>query len=116
MYLAGAVTDFLDRLLAAGHVEVRENGTWLAAIEYFHYELRPQADVLLLRLWSAESKLVRHVLRIEDGEPDRLALEVARFGGTRPDRLEFVCTGADRAPGRIMREQFCVIELTAQPV
>ena len=107
MDLAGALSEALDRLLAAGRVEVRENGAWLATIEDFRYELRQQGDVLLLHLWSAESNVVRRVLRIEEAEAGRLALEVARFGRTRPDRLEFVAAPAGRAPGRILREQFC---------
>ena len=40
-------------------------------------------------------------------EAGRLALEVARFSRTRPDRLEFVAAPTGRAPGRILREQFC---------
>ena len=107
MDLAGALTEALDRLLAAGRVEVRENGAWLATIEDFRYELRQQGDVLLLHLWSAESNVVRRVLRVEEDEAGRLALEVARFSRTRPDRLEFVAAPAGRAPGRILREQFC---------
>src|SRR5580692_3040491 len=107
MDLAGAVTEALDRLLAAGRVEVRENGAWLATVEDFRYELRERSDVLLLHLWSPESSVVRRVLRIEEGEPGSLTLEVARFSRPRPDRLEFVSAPAGRAPGRILREQFC---------
>ena len=75
MDLAQAVSETLDRLLATGRVEVRENGAWLAAIEDFRYELRQQGDVLLLHLWSAERNAVRRVLRIDEGPPDRLTLE-----------------------------------------
>src|SRR5580700_10994364 len=107
MDLAQAVSETLDRLLATGRVEVRENGAWLATVEDFRYELRQQGDVLLLHLWSAESSMVRRVLRIEEHEADGLTLEVARFSRTRPDRLEFVAAPAGRAPGRILREQFC---------
>jgi hypothetical protein len=107
MDLAGAVSEALDRLLGAGRVEVRENGAWLAAVEDFRYELRRQGDVLLLHLWSAESNVVRRVLRIEESGPDSLALEVARFSRPRPDRLEFVSATAGRPSGRVFREQFC---------
>jgi hypothetical protein len=106
MDLAGAVIEALDRLLAAGRVEVRENGAWLATAEDFRYELRQQGDVLL-HLWSAERNLVRRVLRINEGGPGCVALEVARFSRPRPDRLEFISAPAGRAPGRILREQFC---------
>jgi hypothetical protein len=107
MDLAGALSEALDRLLAAGRVEVRENGAWLATIEDFRYELRQRGDLLLLHLWSAESNVVRRVLGIEETEAGRLALEVARFSRTRPDQLEFVAAPIGRAPGRILREQFC---------
>ena len=40
-------------------------------------------------------------------DADRLALEVARFSRPRPDHLEFVSAPASRAPGRVLREQFC---------
>src|SRR5580704_5362665 len=103
---AGAITSALDRLLAAGRVEVRENGTWLATLEDFQYDLRQQGDVLLLHLWSAESNAVRRVLRIGNEGHDCLALEVARLGRARPGRLEFLVTSKTPARGRILREQF----------
>jgi len=107
MDLAGAVSEALDRLLGTGRVEVRENGAWLATVEDFRYELRQQGDVLLVHLWSAESNVVRRVLRIEESGPGRLALEVARFSRPRSDRLEFVSATASRPSGRVLREQFC---------
>jgi len=107
MELAGAVRTSLDRLLAAGRVEVRENGGWLAALEDFQYDLRQQGDALLLHLWSPESNCVRRVLRLEDDAADRLVLEVARFGRAKPDRLEFLATAKTPVRGRILREQFC---------
>ena len=42
---------------------------------------------------------MRRVLRIDEGAPGRLTLEVARFGRSRPDRLEFV-SAAKRARPR----------------
>ena len=107
MELARAVTAALDRLQAAGRVEVRENGAWLAALEDFRYELRQKNEFLLLHLWSAESNVVRHVLRVENDADGRLALEVSRFGRTKSDRLEFLGAAKIPARGRILREQFC---------
>ena len=103
---AQAVTEALDRLLATGRVEVRENDAWLAALEGFRYEVRQQGDVLLLHLWSEKSNLVRRVLRIKDDEPGRLTVEAARFGRTRPDRMEFVSAESQPLSGRLAREQF----------
>src|ERR1700686_3891213 len=57
MELAPALTEALERLLTAGRVEVRENEAWLAALEGFRYEVRPQGGALLLHLWSAEGNL-----------------------------------------------------------
>lgn len=55
MELAQALSEALERLVAAGRVEVRENGAWLAALEGFRYELRQHGDVLLLHLWSGSA-------------------------------------------------------------
>lgn len=107
MDLARAVTTVLDRLLAAGRVEVRENGTWLASLEDFRYEARQRGEVLLLNLWSDESNIVRRVLRIENESENNLALEVARFGRAKAGRLEFLTPAKAPARGRILREQFC---------
>lgn len=106
MDLAGTVTTALDRLLAAGRVEVRENGAWLASLEDFQYEARQRGEVLLLNLWSAESHVLRRILRIENEAADSLALEVARFSRAKPDRLEFLVAAKAPARGRILREQF----------
>ncbi len=106
MELAPALTEALERLLAAGRVEVRENEAWLAALEGFRYEVRPQGGALLLHLWSAEGNLVRRVLRVIDDQPGRLALEVARHARAKTQRLEFVAAEHARPSGRIARERF----------
>lgn len=106
MELPEALKQALERLLASGRVKVQEHGSWLASLEDFQYEVREKAGATVLHLWSSESSLVRRVLRIDAEEDGRLALEVTRFGRSRPDRLEFIC--ADRAPerGHLRREQF----------
>ena len=83
MELAQSLQQALSRMLAAGRVEVRENGAWLAALEEFRFEVRQQDDAALLHLWSEERDLVRRVTRIICEEPERLALEVARLGRAR---------------------------------
>src|SRR5579862_1853472 len=106
MELREAVNEALQRLLASGRVKVQENGSWLASLENFHYELREKAGAVLLHLWSQESTLVRRVIGIDADAPRRLALEVARFGRTRPDRLEFLCCEREPHRGQLRREQF----------
>jgi hypothetical protein len=104
--LAHAVEQALARLQDAGRVEVRENGAWLAALEGFSYEVRAQNGASLLHLWSGQRNQVRRVTRIVADEPQRLALEVARLGRSRPMRLEFL-TARKRPPlTRLTREQF----------
>lgn len=96
----------LGRLLASGPVKVQENGSWLASLEDFQYEVREKAGATLLHLWSAEGTLVRRVIGIDANEDGRLALRVTRFGRTRSDQLEFVCREHDPERGELRRAQF----------
>lgn len=108
MELAQSLEQALARMVTAGRVEVRENGAWLAALEGFAYEVRRQDGAALLHLWSAQHNQVRRVTRIVAEEPQRLALEVARLGRTRPARLEFLAARKNPAATRLAREQFRV--------
>jgi hypothetical protein len=108
MELALSLEQALARILASGRVEIRENGTWLAALEGFQYEIRRQNGAALLHLWSAQRSQVRTVTRIVREEPERLALEVSRLGRPRPAKLEFLTTRKQPAAARIVREQFRV--------
>jgi hypothetical protein len=108
MELAQSVEQALARLTAAGRVEVRENGAWLPALEGFGYDLRQQNGSALLHLWSDQRSQVRRVKRILAEEPERLTLEVARLGRTRPAKLEFLATRKKPAAARLRREQFRV--------
>jgi len=104
--LSETLKETLDRLLASGPVKVQENGSWLASLEDFQYEVREKAGAVLLHLWSAEGTLVRRVMGIDADERGRLSLRVTRFGRARPDQLEFV--GREREPdrGQLRRAQF----------
>jgi hypothetical protein len=106
MELAQLLEQALARLVAAGRVEVRENGSWLAALEGFGYEVRRQNEAALLHLWSDQRNQVRRVTRIVAEEPQRLTLVVARFGRARPARLEFLAARKRPAAARLTREQF----------
>ena len=100
----------LDRALgamaASGPTEVREDGEWLAELGGLRCELRPQGKNALVHLWSDERNLTRRVLHIREQSPDRIVLEVQRFGRSRLARLEFLRTETERAPARTNREIF----------
>jgi hypothetical protein len=104
--LCETLKEALERLLASGPLKVQENGAWLASLEDFQYEVREKAGAVLLHLWSPEGTLVRRVIGIDADENGRLALQVARFGRTRPDQLEFVCRERDPETAQLRREQF----------
>jgi hypothetical protein len=106
MDLAQSLELVLARMVAAGRVEVRENGAWLAALEEFAYEVRRQNENALLHLSSGQANQVRLVTRIVRQEPERLTLEVSRLGRPRPARLEFLAARKKPAAGRLAREQF----------
>jgi hypothetical protein len=108
MELAQSLQQALARMTAAGRVEVRENGAWLAALEGFAYEVRQQNGAALLHLWSEQRNQVRRVTRILSEAPERLSLEVARLGWKRPVKLEFLATRKKPAAARVTREQFRV--------
>jgi len=96
----------LGRIAASGRAEVREDGEWLADFNPLHFEIRRQGKNALVHLCSAERNLTRRVVSVKEQSEDRVVLEVQRFGRAKPGRLEFLCTDARRAAGRISREQF----------
>jgi hypothetical protein len=100
----------LDRALvamaASGSAEVREDGEWLAELAALHCELHRDAKNPVVHLWSAESNLTRRIVRVREQSPDRIVLEVRRFGRAKPGCLEFLRVDSRRAAGRITREQF----------
>jgi hypothetical protein len=106
MELVDLLRQALDRITSSGRVEVRENGSWLATLDGFQYEVRPQNGAALLHLWSARQTQVSSVTRILRDEPDRVSLEVSRLGRPRPGKLEFLTTHRRPAANRIVREQF----------
>jgi len=107
MELAAELRGALDGLCASGAPEVRENGEWLAALDGVNYEVRAQGESALLHLWSAQQTLVRRVVRVVEESPERVVVEVVRFGHSRHAQLEFVAGGASREPRRVGRGQFC---------
>jgi hypothetical protein len=106
MELSQSVEEALARLLAGGPVKVQENGSWLAPLEDFQYEVREKGGATLLHLWSQKGTLVRRVMGIAANEDGHLALQVKRFGRTRSDQLEFLCREREPESGQLRREQF----------
>jgi hypothetical protein len=106
MELREAVNEALQRLIASGRVKVQENGSWVASLENFQYELREKAGAIVLHLWSPESTLVRRVVGIDSDASGGLALKVTRFGRARPSRLEFLSCEREPDRGQMRREQF----------
>ncbi len=96
----------LAAVCAAGAVEVRENGEWLATLEGLRYEVRPGGDSTLLHLWSPRQTLVRRVVRLAEESAERVVVEVARFGRAKCGELEFLREDRSRQPARVGREQF----------
>lgn len=106
MELAAALQSALDGLYATGVPEVRENGEWLAALDGVKFEVRPDGDAALLHLWSTQKNLVRRVVRVAAESPERVVVEVIRFGHSRRAQLELVVGDTTRDLRKVDREQF----------
>lgn len=96
----------LHELAAAGSVEVREDGHWFTTLGNSQWEVRAQNGRVLVHIWSDQGSLVRRVLRIAENTPERLELEVERFGQNKPGRLEFLRVDLEPSQRQITREQF----------
>lgn len=116
MNLSEHLKQALDRLLAAGPVKVHENGSWLAPLENFQYEIREKSGAVLLHLWSSEAALVRRVTAVDQNTDGHLALKVNRFGRARSGQLEFIRNDWQPEIGQLRREQFRprLVEMLAQ--
>lgn len=106
MNLAQSLDSALAQLRASGRVEVRENGIWLARLENFAHEVREQNGRTVLHLWTADHDQVRCVTGILLQQPERLTVEVRRWGRPRPARLDFVLARRIPPPARLAREKF----------
>jgi hypothetical protein len=96
----------LDALAQSGLAEVHEDGEWLAELTPLQCELRSEGQSPFVHLWSERRNLTRRILRIRERTPERIVLEVQRFGRARPGRLELLRKNAPRSSARITREQF----------
>ena len=106
MELANELENALAEVCAAGPAEVHENGEWLASLDGLQYKVRPQGNSTLLHLWGVQESLVRRVIRVAEQSPERVVLEVSRFGRARPAKLEFRPAVPGHQSKRWGREQF----------
>jgi len=107
MELAAELEACLREFVAAGTVEVRENGGHVAPVSGLSWEVRGAGEKPLLHLWSERCNLTRRVLAITDHSEERLALAVERFGHAKPDRLEFLRLDFERNARVLSRGEFC---------
>jgi len=106
MGLAAELERALAGLCASGPAEVHENGEWLAVLDGPQYQVRTQNGGALLHFWGAQQSLVRRVVRVAEQSPERVVLEVSRFGRARSAKLEFVAVATDHREKRCSGEQF----------
>ena len=52
------------------------------------------------------ANLTRRIVRIREQGPERIVLEVRKFGRAKPVKLEFIRKEAARKESRVSREQF----------
>ena len=93
----------LKEFLAAGLVDLHENGGRASFATGLSWEVRGDGDRPLLHLWAERFNLTRRVLAITDHSEQRLVLAVERFGHGKPDRLEFVRREFERGARQVSR-------------
>ena len=97
----------LKEFLAAGLVDLHENGGRTSFTSGLSWEVRGDGEKPLLHLWAERFNVTRRVLAITDYSEERLVLAVERFGRAKPDRLEFVRREFERGARQLSREEFC---------
>lgn len=107
MNLATELEASLKEFLAAGLVDLHENGGRTSLASGLSWEVRGNGEKPLLHLWAERFTLTRRVLAITDHTEQRLVLAVERFGRAKPDRLEFVRREFERGARQVSREEFC---------
>jgi hypothetical protein len=105
--LAAELEASLREFLAAGLVDLHENGARTSFASDLSWEVRGGHERPLLHLWSERFNVTRRVLAITDHSEQRLVLAVERFGRAKPDRLEFVRREYERGARQLSREEFC---------
>ncbi len=107
MNLAAELEASLKEFLAAGLVDLHENGGRTSFECGLSWEVRGDGEKPLLHLWAERFNLTRRVLAITDYSEQHLVLAVERFGRAKPDRMEFVRREFERGARQLSREEFC---------
>ena len=107
MDLAAELEASLKEFMAAGLVDLHENGGRTSFAGGLSWEVRGDRGKPLLHLWAERFNVTRRVLAITDHSEQRLVLAVERFGRSKPDRLEFVRREFERGARQLSREEFC---------
>lgn len=105
--LAAELEASLQEFLAAGLVDLHENGGRTSFANSLSWEVRGDREKPLLHLWAERFNVTRRVLAITDQSDQRLVLAVERFGRAKSDRLEFVHREFERGTRQLSREEFC---------
>lgn len=84
--LAAELEASRKEFLAAGLVDLHENGVRTSFAGGLSREVRGDGDKPLLPLWAERFNVTRRVLAIADHSEQRLGLAVERFGRAKPDR------------------------------
>jgi hypothetical protein len=95
----------LDALFRSGRAEIREDGEWQPDLMSPRFEVRDGHNPLI-HLWSDQRNLTRRIVRIREQSPQRVVLDVQRFGRRRPGKLEVIRRDLQRPAGRVTRAQF----------
>ncbi len=106
MELAADIEERLRRLDNAPSVEVRENGTRVATVSPFSWQLRGASARPVLSVESDQLKITHRIIAIFAETDGRLALSFERLGNCRPGRLEFLRIDFARSPREIARLDF----------
>lgn len=96
----------IEVMASYGNAEIHEADEWLAELAAFRWEIRHEGKNPLLHLWSDARTLTRRILKVREQTPDRIVLEVQRFGRAKPSRFALVRPDSPRVPVRVAREQF----------
>lgn len=90
MELAADIERRLRRLDGATSVEVRQNGTRVATVKPFSWQLRGDSAKPVLSVQSDQFNITHRIVAIYAEADGRLGLSFERFGNARPGRLEFL--------------------------
>ena len=107
MNLAKELEASLKEFLAAGLVDLHENGGRTSFASGLSWEVRGDGEKPLLHLWAERFNVTRRVLAITDCSEQRLVLAVERFGRAKPERLEFARREFERGARQLSRKEFC---------